>query len=186
MIAVLLANGFEEIEALCPADLLMRAGYDVKLVSINETTEVVGTHGIKIFADTTLDCAGINTDNTELLFLPGGMPGAVNLYNDDRVKALVNEFNSKEKYIAAICAAPLVFGRLGVLEGKRATCYPGFESELFGAVLSEKATEVDKNVITGAGMGASFELGLAMIEALSGKEAAEKVKKSTMIDGKKL
>lgn len=186
MVAVLLANGFEEIEALCPADLLMRAGHDVKLISINDTEEVIGTHKIKITADTTLSKISVTPDNTELLFLPGGMPGALNLYNDDRVKELVRLFDKNEKPIAAICAAPLVFGRLGILEGRRATCYPSFENELLGALLSEKAVERDGHVVTGAGMGASFELGCTLIELLDSVELAEKVKMSTMVDGKKL
>ena len=182
MIAVLLANGFEEIEALCPADLLMRAGKDVRLVSISGDRKVVGTHKVEICADTTLDM--IDRDEIELLFLPGGMPGAENLYNSEKVRELVLYMNENKRPIAAICAAPLVLGRLGILKGKKATCYPGFEDELKGAVLSELPTVTDKNIITGAGMGASFALGIAAIELLCGKETADRIRASTMIDGK--
>lgn len=182
MIAVLLANGFEEIEALCPADLLMRAGKEVKLVSITDSKRVVGTHGIEISADTTLDM--IDRNEIDLLFLPGGMPGAENLYKSEAVRSLVLFMNENKKSLAAICAAPLVFGRLGILDGKKATCYPGFEGELVGAILSSEPTVTDGHVITGAGMGASFALGLAAIELLDGKDKADKIRASTMIDGK--
>ena len=182
MIAVLLANGFEEIEALCPADLLMRAGHNVKLVSITGDKRVVGTHGIEISADTTLDM--IDRNEIDLLFLPGGMPGAENLYKSEDTRELVLFMNENKKPLAAICAAPLVLGRLGILSGKKATCYPGFEVELEGAILSSLPCVIDENIITGAGMGASFALGLAAIEMLDGKEKADKIRLSTMIDGK--
>ena len=182
MVAVLLANGFEEIEALCPADLLMRAGHEVRLVSITDKRQVVGTHGITLLAD--LCISELSKESIDLLFLPGGMPGAENLFGSEIVRELVIYQNERNKPLAAICAAPLVFGRLGILNGKSATCYPGFESELSGAALSSLPVVTDENIVTGAGMGASFELGLALIELLDGKERADSVRRSTMIDGK--
>jgi 4-methyl-5(b-hydroxyethyl)-thiazole monophosphate biosynthesis len=183
MVLVLLADGFEEIEALTPIDVLRRAGLTVKSCGLSGV-EVRGSHGIYVKADVRAD--EVNPDEIDMLILPGGMPGATNIDAHPYTDIFIDAVKKNGGRLAAICAAPLVFGRLGILEGRRATCYPSFENELLGALLSEKAVERDGHVVTGAGMGASFELGCALIELLDSAELAEKVKMSTMVDGKKL
>ena len=149
MVIVLLADGFEEIEALTPVDILRRRGVDVKTVGI--TGEVVrGSHGIPVVADMKPD--EVDTGAVELTVLPGGMPGSLNLdsspYTDKFIKAAIENGGR----VAAICAAPLVLGRRGYLDGKRATCFPGFESELRGATVTGEAVVTDGIFTTGSGM----------------------------------
>ena len=180
MILVFLANGFEEIEALTPVDMLRRAGSDVKTVSITDSKTVTGSHGIPVEADLTIK--EIPSEIPELVILPGGMPGAKNLRASETVCNTVINANKSGKYIAAICAAPFIFGQLGLLEGKKATCYPGFENELKGAKVSKKHVVTDGNIITAAGMGAALEFSAALIEVLFGKEKANSILKSIISD----
>ena len=184
MIYEFLADGFELVEAMTPVDMLRRAGADVKTVSITSDKAVKASNGVTVIADITL--SDIGDILPDMIILPGGMPGSSNLRACKRVCDLALTCFKKEIPIGAICAAPYILGELGILKGKKATCYPSFENELLGALLSEKAVERDGHVVTGAGMGASFELGCTLIEMLDSAELAEKVKMSTMVDGKKL
>ena len=149
MIIVLLAEGFEEIEALTPVDMMRRAGLDVKTVGISGKT-VVGSHGIAVVADATPD--DIDLSKVDFAVFPGGMPGSLNLdaspYTDEVISAVL----SNGGRLAAICAAPLVLGRRGLLNGKNATCFPGFEGELQGATIIDADFVTDGNITTGRGM----------------------------------
>lgn len=149
MIIVLLADGFEEIEALTPVDMLRRANLNVKTVGVMGMTPV-GAHGIKVVCDASPD--EIDLSEVTMAVFPGGMPGATNLdknsYTDKVISAVLNNGG----HLAAICAAPLVLGRRGLLEGKNATCFPGFENELRGAIVLDKEFVTDGNITTGRGM----------------------------------
>ena len=180
MIYMFLANGFEETEALAPLDLLIRAGADIKTVAVGcDGKSVVGAHGIKVEADIGEDEAVY--ENIDMVILPGGMPGATNLDESDTVEKMLAYASDNGAYLAAICAAPMILGKRGHLVGKRATCYPGFEEYLLGALTTPEKVVRDGKVITAVGMGAALEFGLVLIEALFGKEAAEKIKTSTKI-----
>ena len=176
MVYVYLAEGFEETEMIAPLDIMRRAGLEVFTVSVTPEKQVMGSHGIKIEADMTVFEPQYSKESCELFVLPGGMPGTLGLENSSSVRDAVMYASENGKYIAAICAAPSVLGKLGVLSGKRAVCYPGFEQYLKGAVITENKTETDGNIITAVGMGAAVEFGLAITEALCGKETAEKIK----------
>ena len=149
MIIVLLANGFEEIEALTPVDMLRRAGLDVRTVGIMSMTPV-GAHGIKVVADMSPD--EINLDEVTMAIFPGGMPGATNLDEADFTDKVISAVQANGGHLAAICAAPLVLGRRGLLNGKSATCYPGFEDELHGAKIVDADFVTDGNITTAKGM----------------------------------
>ena len=176
MIYVFLANGFEEIEALTPVDLLRRAGHKVTTVAVGDDVRVTGAHGISVIADVT--SKEYRDDNPSVVILPGGMPGTTNLEESETVAmALVNAM-SHGALICAICAAPSILGIMGILKHKSATCFPGFEEYLDGAkVVNEKVVR-DGNVITAKGMGCANEFGLAIIEAIDGKEKADEIAKS--------
>ncbi|MBQ4562534.1 MAG: DJ-1/PfpI family protein [Clostridia bacterium] len=176
MFYIFLADGFEEIEALCPYDLILRAGIPVKTVSINETTLVTGTHGIKMHADITL--AEMEEDFDGIM-LPGGLPGADNLNACEKVQACLKKASSEGKLISAICAAPYVLGQAGLLEGKKATCFPGFEDRMTGAVHCTDKVVTDANIITAKGMGAAFEFGIEIIKYYKGQAFAEEIAAKT-------
>lgn len=170
MIYVFLATGFEDIEALAPVDIIRRAGLDVQTVSVTGERIVVSAHGVGISSDILLQDADFGS--AAMLVLPGGMPGATNL---DACKPLTQGIKRHFEAggpIAAICAAPLVFGRLGLLEGRRATCYPGFDTELKGAEYTAALVEQDGNVITGKGPAAAFEFGYAIVDYFLGEGAS--------------
>lgn len=173
--AIFLAEGFEEIEALTVVDLLRRAGIEITTASITGSRQVCGSHGIKVEADALFE--DINFDDTDMIILPGGMPGTDNLDACEPLKARIREFADAGKKLSAICAAPRVLGKMGVLSGKRATCYPGNEELLKGA--DPQTTEVvkDGNFITSRGMGTAIPFGLAIIEEFQGKEAADDMAK---------
>ncbi len=173
MVYMMLADGFEEAEAICPLDILMRAGADIKTVSISDSLYVRGTHQIEIKADMRL--CDISNEKPEMIILPGGMPGASNLNKCDILKNMLLEANSRGAYIGAICAAPFILGEMGLLNGKEAICYPGFEGSLKGAKLSNKKVVRDQNIITAAGMGVAIEFGYELASALKGKETADLV-----------
>lgn len=179
MIYMFLADGFEEIEALCPLDLLLRAELDIKTVSVTGDKVVSGAHDIKVIADTTIEMLDPNID-PEMIILPGGKVGAFTLNDNEIVRKYIIDTNNRGGYIAAICAAPMILGNLGLLNGKEAICYPGFESYLTGAVISEDKVVRDGNIITGKGMGVSLQFGLKLIEVLIDKDAANKIKESVM------
>lgn len=168
---IFLADGFEEIEALTVVDLLRRAGIEIDMVSIMGRLQVMGSHGIEVKADVLLeDC---DFDSLDMVILPGGMPGTTNLDNCKTLTDAVVAFNGAGKMLAAICAAPTVYGHLGLLNGKKACCYPGREGELTGADVQMAEVTVDGNFITSRGMGTAIPFGLAIIEHFQGKEAAE-------------
>jgi len=178
MVYIFLAPGFEEIEALCPYDLLFRANIDVKLVSVTSDKQVTGAHGITVTADSTL--AKLGRELPELVMLPGGMPGTKNLLANAELKEFIVAAYELGSFVAAICAAPSVLGAYGLLEGKKAVCYPGFEQYLEGAdVLYEKAVR-DGKIITSRGMGTAMEFGLLLVEALRGKSTADKIRESVL------
>lgn len=172
MVYILLAEGFEEIEALCPLDLLRRAGIAAKTVSVTEKKVVTGSHGISVVADLT---AENSLSDIEMLVLPGGMPGTTNLDKSQFCDGLLRAAVKNGAYIAAICAAPMVLGRRGLLVGKEAVCFPGFEQELSGATLSSRRVVTDGKIVTAVGMGAALEFGLALVEIFCGKETADRL-----------
>lgn len=174
---VLLAEGFEEIEALTPVDLLRRAGCVVETVSITKEHMVTGSHGIAVQADLTADQIAVDAP-FDLVLLPGGMPGAKNLDQSLLVDQLLVSAIKQDAVISAICAAPLVLGKRGLLACKRATCYPGFEAELRGAEVENTGVSVDGKIITASAMGEAEEFALALITALCGAEKAEQVRAS--------
>ncbi len=149
MIIVLLADGFEEIEALTPVDMLRRAGLDVKTVGINSKI-AVGAHNIPVVCDAVP--ADISLNDVSMAIFPGGMPGSLNLDASPYTDEVIKSVTSRGGHIAAICAAPLIFGRRGLLDGKRATCFPGFEDELRGATVTGEEFVTDGNITTGKGM----------------------------------
>ena len=179
MIYFFLAEGFEEIEALCPIDLLRRAGLEVTTVGVG-SKEICGSHGIKVIADI-LDTE-YNDISPDLIFLPGGMPGTLNLKASKTVQRAIKEATECDAYIAAICAAPMILGELGLLRGKEAICYPGFENELCGATVSDKKTVKDGKILTAKGMGAALDFGLMIVEIFKGKDCADKLRAAVIAD----
>lgn len=170
---VFLATGFEEMEATGTVDVLRRGGIEAKTVSITGERTVTGAHGMELTADTLW--ADTDFSEAEALILPGGMPGSNNLNDCEPLKELLIEQYKKGKWVAAICAAPLVLGGLGLLKGRRATCYPGFEPTLIGATPTGEAVEIDGNVITGRGPGLVYNFGLALLSVLKSEATAEEV-----------
>jgi len=170
---VFLANGFEDVEALIPVDVLRRGGVEVMTVSITGNLMVETAHRVRIEADCLFeDC---DFSDADLLMLPGGMPGASNLNNHDGVReALVRQAKAGRR-VAAICAAPLVLGGLGLLRGKRATCYPGFEQTLEGAAYTGELCTVDGLVTTGEGPAAAFPFAYALLEQLTSRQMADQI-----------
>ncbi len=166
MVYVFLADGFEELEALTPVDVLRRAGIDTKTVGVTGKT-VTGSHGISVNCDIEIGDAGFK--NLDAVILPGGLPGADYLDKSSRVHEFLDFAEEKELVIAAICAAPAILGRRGMLCGKSAVCFTGFEKELEGAnVLNKKAVR-DGNIITACGAGAAFEFAFLILNALTGE-----------------
>lgn len=182
MVYMFLANGFEEVEALCPLDLLRRAGVQVTTVSVGGGDMVVGSHGIAVQAD--MPDTMYRDASPEMVILPGGMPGSKNLDESRTVDVALKAAKSCDGYLAAICAAPMVLGKRGYLEGKTATCFPGFEEYLKGATLAGDGVRVviDGKVITAAGMGVALEFGLSLVAALKGMDAAETLRRAVLAD----
>ena len=174
MVYILLAEGFEEAEALVPADLLRRAGAQVSLTGVTGQT-VVGAHGISINCDLTVE--QVKRDDMELLMLPGGLPGVTNIGASAAAVELIRFAADSGCYLAAICAAPsMLLGPMGILNGRKATCYPGTENTMQGADAQKGCSvAVDGTVITGEGPGAAFDFGLALVEALKGADVAKQV-----------
>ncbi len=179
MIYLFLANGFEEIEALCPLDLLRRAGLEVTTVGVGGDM-IVGSHGIAVQAD--IPDTMFRDSKPEMVILPGGMPGAKNLDESKTVEAALRAASANGAPLAAICAAPMILGKRGYLRGREAICFPGFEEFLEGATLSESRVVRDGNVITAAGMGVALEFGLALVAALKGQPAADALRRAVLAD----
>lgn len=178
MIYIFLAEGFEEVEALTPLDILRRAKLPVKTVGVTGKT-VTGSHGIPVVADLTID--EVQEADLSAVVLPGGIPGTPNLEACDRVMQLVDYAAENDMVVAAICAAPSILGHRGILKGKRATCFPGFEKELTGAEHVDLPAVQDGNVVTGWGAGGAFEFSLALLSALTDGQTAEKIRASMRI-----
>lgn len=174
MVYILLAPGFEEAEALVPVDLLRRAGIETALVSITGEP-VPGSHNVTVTADIALE--DVDLSKADMVVLPGGGPGYKNLGKEPRVEELVRSAAEKGLWVAAICAAPTLLGKWGLLTGKDAVCYPGMEEGLTGAqARMDRGFVVDGKIITGRAAGSAFDFGLALIEALAGKAEADKVR----------
>lgn len=173
MIYVFLADGFEETEALTTVDILRRAELDVVTVGVTGK-QVTGSHNITVIAD--IEAKDVTTDDMEAAVLPGGMPGTLNLEKSPIVKACVKYCFDNNLLICAICAAPSILGHMGILKGKKATCFPGFESELDAAEYTGDFAVDDGNVITGKGAGATILFALKAVEKLKDKQTASKIK----------
>lgn len=178
-VALFLANGFEEIEALATVDILRRAQIPVVTISVTGEKEVTGAHDIRVIAETLFSETAIA--NVEVLLLPGGMPGAKHLNEHEGLRRLIRKHNDRGNRIAAICAAPMVLGSLGLLSGKNATCYPGFEEKLTEANVTGEKVVVDTNITTGKGPGVVFDFALKLVEQIAGIETRKEVAKGLLL-----
>jgi len=169
---IVLADGFEEIEAITPIDVLRRCGVEITVAGLDGIS-VTGAHGVEFQADCELRT--VKAENIGMLILPGGMPGAQHLHDSGMVVEMVRDVYAGGGYVAAICAAPIVLGRAGILTGKQVTAYPGFESRLGGAAYTGNVTEIDGRIITGKGPGASFAFSRRLAEALGKQQAIKTV-----------
>ena len=176
---IFLAEGFEETEAVATIDVMLRGGLDVKSVSITGSLLVTGAHGIAVNTDMLFEKTDLSSG--DMLVLPGGMPGASNLNAHTDLKKALIQYAASGKKISAICAAPLVLGGLGLLQGKKATAYPGYESTLEGATFVNSPVVKDGNIITGRGPGFAFDFGLAIVEELQGKAKAGEVAEGLLL-----
>ena len=177
MIYMFLAEGFEEVEALAPLDLIRRAGLKIKTVGVGSKT-VVGSHGIPVVADMTAE--EFSDNEPDMVILPGGMPGTKNLDANETVHKAIADAVKNDAYVCAICAAPMILGKLGLVRGKNAVCYPGFEEYLDGATIPDKKVACDGKIITAKGMGAAIEFGLAIVAALKDEETADSLAVATI------
>lgn len=180
MIYLFLADGFEEIEALTPVDVLRRAGLEVRTVSVSGKTKVEGSHGINVEADLTLSECGLT--GAEMLILPGGKTGTQNLRESEKLASLLLDADKRGLYLAAICAAPSVLGKLGLLRGVRAVCYPGNEKWLEGAQITDADVVRDGRYVTARGMGVSLQFALELVKVLRGDEAAREIAASVQMN----
>ncbi len=180
MVYMFLADGFEEIEALYTVDVLRRAGVDIKTVGVSGKT-ATGSHGISVACDTTTDKVS-PSDELEMIILPGGLPGSTNLDNDKTVDEFISYASENGKLICAICAAPFILGKRGILKGKKAICYPGFENQLEGATIVNSGCVRDGNIITGRAMGSADTFAFEILSALRGEEIATKIKNAIILD----
>jgi 4-methyl-5(b-hydroxyethyl)-thiazole monophosphate biosynthesis len=175
-----LANGFEEVEAITPVDVLRRAGCEVTLVSVTGKREVTSARGLAVQSDRLFE--DMDYSQADVILFPGGQPGSDNLTKHEGLKKLIPEFHRQGKMIAAICAAPMVLANAEILEGKRVTCFPGTESRLKGAICTGNAVEIDGNIITGKAAGAAMTFSLALTELLVGKSKADELKKIMYVE----
>lgn len=173
-----LAMGFEEIEAVTIIDVLRRAGIETESISVAGDLLVEGAHGITVKADLMFDDADYK--NCRMIVLPGGLPGTTNLGAHEGLMKEIKAFASQGRHLAAICAAPMVFGEAGLLKGRRAVIYPGMEAHLKGAVIGKGRVENDGNIITSKGPGTALDFAFAIVEAINGSGSAESVKKAML------
>ena len=176
--AILFAKGYEEVEALTVVDLLRRAKIGCEILSVADSGQVTGSHGISIGADGNF--SGTDFSQYDGVILPGGMPGTTNLAADERVLALLRSFAAAGKLTAAICAAPTVLAKAGLLEGKKAVCYPGMEEQLTGAKVSFDPVAVYGTVITSRGLGTAIPFALSIVQYFEGRERAEALASSVV------
>jgi len=179
-IYLFLAEGFEEVEALGTVDVLRRAGLPVKTVSVMGQLEVTGSHQVTVKADILFDEESLR--DAEMLILPGGMPGSLNLSEHEGLRRVILAFFAAGKPMAAICAAPMVYGKLGLLKNRKVTCYPGFEEYLEGAVTTGALVEHDANFITGKGPGATFEFAMTIVAKFCGKAKVTELKQGMILE----
>ena len=178
MVYIFLADGFEEIEALCVLDFLRRAGVEVRTVGIDEKI-VKGSHKIPVVCDVE-DTMLTGFEDFDMIILPGGLPGSNNLDASETVEKFINRAVYEDKFIAAICAAPFILGKRGILKGKRACCYPGFEGQLTGAEVVSDGCVRDGKIITARAMGKSHDFALEIVEALCGKEKGDQLSNAVL------
>ncbi len=169
------AEGFEEVEALTIIDIVRRAGMEAVMVSISDSTKVKSSHGVVVDTDAIID--DIDFSEGDAIFLPGGIPGTPNLYNCKKLTDNILEYNRQGKRLAAVCAAPSIYGKLGLLEGKKATCFPGFEKDLLGAEYVNDRVITDGNITTSRGMGTTIDLGLELVRIFKNEAAADELGK---------
>lgn len=179
MVYMFLANGFEEIEALYTVDVLRRAGVDIKTVGVGNKT-ITGSHKISVVCDV-IDSEISPDDDFDMVILPGGLPGSTNLDESEIVDAFLKKANECDRFICAICAAPFILGKRGLLKGKRATCFPGFENQLEGATIVDAGCVRDGKIITGRAMGSAHEFALEILSALLGNDTASKIKNAIIL-----
>jgi protein deglycase len=178
-VVILLAEGFEEVEAVAIVDVLRRAEIDVTIAGLQEGP-VASARKVRVLPDTVLD--SIRTEDFDMVVLPGGQPGSDNLNNDARVRRLITEFHAKGKLTGAICAAPYVLANAGILEGKHVTSYPTYKDRLGEVVYEEETVVEDGNVMTSRGPGTALCFGLSIAEKLAGKEKAQQVKQAMLLE----
>ncbi len=174
-IGIFMANGCEEIEGLTVVDIVRRAGLDITMISISGSREVTSSHNVTFLADITKN--DVDYNEFEGIVLPGGMPGTLNLGADETVIQVIRQFARERKLVAAICAAPSILGQEHILDGKNATCHPGFEDKLLGAVWKKEPVVVDGNIITSRGMGTAIDFGLEIVRYFADEGTVEKLKK---------
>ncbi|MBI5057331.1 MAG: DJ-1/PfpI family protein [Nitrospirae bacterium] len=177
-VAVILADGFEEVEAMAIIDVLRRAEIDVAVTGLHDG-HVVSARKVKVIPDTVID--NVKADDFDMIVLPGGQPGSDNLNADKRVKDLIRDFHGKGKLAAAICAAPYVLANAGILEGKHVTSFPAYRERLGNSVYEEKVVVEDGNILTSRGPGTAICFGLAIVRRLAGKEKAQKIKDAMLV-----
>ena len=175
-----LADGLEEVECLAVVDVLRRAGAEVTLVSVTGSREITGSHHIHFQADALFDETA--AEEADVLFLPGGMPGTNTLKAHEGLKNAICKANKQGRRIAAICAAPSLLGEMGLLKGRTATCYPGFEDKLEGVSYTRQGVITDGNITTARGLGYALDLGIELIRLLMGPQHAQMVKDSIQYD----
>ena len=175
-VSVILADGFEEVEALTVVDLLRRAKIYVDTVSTTEEYTVHGAHGINVQTEDLFE--EVNFVESDMIVLPGGIPGTTNLNEHEGVRRVVKDFYNEGKYVGAICAAPTIYGEMGLLEGKNATCYPGMEDKLLGANWQEQPVVVDGNFVTSRGVGTAIAFALTLVTILKDEETAKSLANS--------
>lgn len=177
---VMLATGFEIAEAMLPIDILKRARIEAVTVSVENLDVVAASNGVRVVPDVKIQDA--NLSDGDMLFLPGGMPGSLNLRDNEAVAQVITTYHEAGKWLAAVCAAPMVYGLMGLLNGEKATCYPGFEKDLLGAEPQQKTVVRSGKFITGCGAGAGFALGREMAAALVGEDTANAVLRQMMFN----
>jgi 4-methyl-5(b-hydroxyethyl)-thiazole monophosphate biosynthesis len=177
-VAVIFADGFEEVEAMAIVDVLRRAEINVIIAGLHEGP-VTSARNVKVLPDTVID--SIRAEDFDMLVLPGGQPGSDNLNSDERVINLIRDFNGSGKLTGAICAAPYVLARAGILEGKHATAYPSFRDKLGKALYEEKTVVEDGNILTSRGPGTALCFGLAIVKRLAGAEKAQQIKEAMLL-----
>lgn len=180
-IGIFMADGCEEIEGLTVVDIVRRAKMEIVMISITGKREVTSSHQVTFLTDAL--AAEVDYDTLDGIVLPGGMPGTLNLQADETVNKVIRQFAAEGKLVCAICAAPSVLGAAGILEGKWATCHPGFEEKLTGAKVEEKEVVVDGNVITSRGMGTAIPFALSLVSQMVSEEKAQELAQSIIFKG---